>query len=67
MDGNGLGIVTGRDDGVLVLGATRWGGFQNTDEGAFHEFLCWRSGVQVIYVGEPFENDQSPFSMVFKA
>lgn len=53
-------------DGVLVLDVTRWGRFQNTDEGAFHEFLCWRSGVQVIYVGEPFENDLSPFSMVFK-
>jgi DNA invertase Pin-like site-specific DNA recombinase len=53
-------------DGVLVLDVTRWGRFQNTDEGAFHEFICWRSGVQVIYVGEPFENDQSPFSMVFK-
>jgi DNA invertase Pin-like site-specific DNA recombinase len=52
--------------GILVLDVTRWGRFQNTDEGAFHEFLCWRSGVQVIYVGEPFENDQSPFSMVFK-
>lgn len=53
-------------DGVLVLDVTRWGRFQNTDEAAFHEFLCWRSGVQVIYVGEPFENDLSPFSMVFK-
>ncbi|WP_051943800.1 MULTISPECIES: recombinase family protein [Luteibacter] len=53
-------------DGVLVLDVTRWGRFQNTDEAAFHEFMCWRSGIQVIYVGEPFENDQSPFSMVFK-
>lgn len=53
-------------DGVLVLDVTRWGRFQNTDEGAFHEFLCWRSGVHVIYVAEPFENDLSPFSMVFK-
>jgi DNA invertase Pin-like site-specific DNA recombinase len=53
-------------EAVLVLDVTRWGRFQNTDEAAFYEFMCWRSGVQVLYVGESFENDQSPFSLVFK-
>jgi DNA invertase Pin-like site-specific DNA recombinase len=53
-------------DAVLVLDVTRWGRFQNTDEGAFYEFLCWRAGVRVLYVGESFENDQSPFFLVFK-
>jgi len=53
-------------DAVLVLDVTRWGRFQNTDEGAFYEFMCWRAGVRVLYVGESFENDQSPFSLVFK-
>ncbi|KLD78501.1 hypothetical protein Y886_09890, partial [Xanthomonas hyacinthi DSM 19077] len=53
-------------DAVLVLDVSRWGRFQNTDEAAFHEFMCWRAGVQVLYVGESFENDQSPFSLVFK-
>jgi DNA invertase Pin-like site-specific DNA recombinase len=53
-------------DAVLVLDVSRWGRFQNTDEGAFYEFLCWKGGVRVLYVAELFENDQSPFSMVFK-
>ncbi|MDR6935719.1 DNA invertase Pin-like site-specific DNA recombinase [Luteibacter sp. 3190] len=53
-------------DGVLVLDVSRWGRFQNVDEAAFYEFLCWRRGVKVFYVAELFENDGSPFSMVFK-
>lgn len=53
-------------DAVLVLDVSRWGRFQNTDEGAFYEFLCWKGGVRVMYVAEPFANDQSPFSLVFK-
>ncbi|HEY4090419.1 MAG TPA: recombinase family protein [Luteibacter sp.] len=53
-------------DAVLVLDVSRWGRFQNTDEAAFYEFLCWKSGVRVLYVAELFDNDQSPFSMVFK-
>ncbi|WP_213948385.1 recombinase family protein [Luteibacter sp. dw_328] len=53
-------------EAVLVLDVSRWGRFQNTDERAFYEFMCWRAGVQVLYVGESFENDQSPFSLVFK-
>lgn len=53
-------------DGVLVLDVSRWGRFQNVDEAAYYEFLCWRRGVKVFYVAELFENDGSPFSMVFK-
>jgi DNA invertase Pin-like site-specific DNA recombinase len=53
-------------EGVLVLDVSRWGRFQNTDESAYYEFLCWRSGVKVLYVAESFDNSQSPFSMVFK-
>jgi DNA invertase Pin-like site-specific DNA recombinase len=52
--------------GVLVLDVSRWGRFQNTDESAYYEFLCWKAGVQVLYVAESFDNSQSPFSMVFK-
>lgn len=53
-------------DGVLVLDVSRWGRFQNTDESAYYEFLCWKAGVQVLYVAETFENDQTPFALVFK-
>ncbi len=52
--------------GVLVLDVSRWGRFQNIDEAAFYEFVCWQGGVHVLYVAEPFDNDGSPFSMVFK-
>ncbi|MDR6935321.1 recombinase family protein [Luteibacter sp. 3190] len=53
-------------EAVLVLDVSRWGRFQNTDEAAYYEFVCWKAGVQVIYVAEPFANDLSPFSMVVK-
>ena len=51
---------------VLVLDVSRWGRFQNADEGAYYEFLCRMSGVAVRYVDEPFQNDDDPFSGVLK-
>lgn len=51
---------------VLVLDVSRWGRFQNVDEAAYYEFLCWRAGVKVCYVAELFENDGSPFAMIVK-
>ncbi|WP_051938733.1 recombinase family protein [Luteibacter sp. 9135] len=51
---------------ILVLDVSRWGRFQNVDEAAFYEFLCWRAGVRVCYVAELFENDGSPFAMIMK-
>ncbi|QWT22138.1 recombinase family protein [Bacillus sp. NP157] len=51
---------------VLVLDVSRWGRFQNADEAAYYEFLCWRAGVKVCYVAELFENDGSPFAMIVK-
>lgn len=51
---------------VLVLDVSRWGRFQNSDEAAYYEFLCWKAGVRVCYVGELFENDGTPFAMVVK-
>jgi len=51
---------------VLVLDVSRWGRFQNTDESAYYEFLCWKAGIRVLYVGEVFENDHSPLSMIVK-
>ena len=29
---------------ILVLDVTRWGRFQNSDESAYYEFLCFREG-----------------------
>ena len=51
---------------VLVLDVSRWGRFQNTDEAAYHEFVCHMSGVRVVYVAEPFTDDGTPFSAVLK-
>jgi len=51
---------------VLVLDVSRWGRFQNVDESAYYEFLCWKAGVRICYVAELFENDGTPFAMVVK-
>jgi DNA invertase Pin-like site-specific DNA recombinase len=53
-------------DVLLVLDISRWGRFQNTDESAYYEFICWSAGVQVVYCAEPFPNDGSPTSTILK-
>lgn len=52
---------------ILVLDITRWGRFQDADEGAYYEFICRRAGFDVRYVAEQFENDGSMASTVFKS
>ena len=52
---------------ILVYDMSRWGRFQNTDEGAHYEFLCARAGIRVHYCAEPFENDGSPGSDLMKS
>jgi len=52
---------------ILVLDVTRWGRFQDADEGAYYEFKCRRAGYDVRYVAEQFENDGSMASTVFKS
>ena len=42
---------------ILVLDVSRWGRFQDLDQGAHYEFVCRAAGVPVIYCAEPFEND----------
>ena len=51
---------------VLVYDVSRWGRFQNADEGAFYEYACARMGVSVIYCYESFENDGTPFATLIK-
>ncbi len=51
---------------ILVLDVTRWGRFQNADESAYYEYICFRAGVEVQYVAEQFENDGSPVSTIVK-
>jgi DNA invertase Pin-like site-specific DNA recombinase len=54
-------------DVLIVYDVSRWGRFQDIDEGAYYEHLCKRAGLRVVYCGEPFENDGTPLSNVIKA
>ncbi|CAN7648187.1 recombinase family protein [Phenylobacterium sp. LjRoot225] len=51
---------------ILVLDVTRWGRFQDLDQGAHYEFICRAAGVPVIYCVEPFENDGSTKAALIK-
>ncbi len=61
-------IEEGRADfeAVLVYDVSRWGRFQDADEGAVYEYRCRRAGVTVVYCAEPFENDGSISSTIVK-
>ena len=54
-------------ESVLVYDITRWGRFQDIDESGHYEFLCRKAGVNVRYCAEPFENDGTALTAVFKA
>jgi len=51
---------------VLVFDVSRWGRFQDSDEAAHYEFLCKQAGISVHYCTEPFSNDTSLASALFK-
>jgi DNA invertase Pin-like site-specific DNA recombinase len=52
--------------GVLVYDVSRWGRFQDVDQGAHYEFVCREAGVSIIYTAEPFPNDGSLTSAILK-
>ena len=52
---------------ILVYDISRWGRFQDTDESAYHEFVCKSAGVSVHYCAEMFANDGSLPSLIMKA
>lgn len=54
-------------EAVLVFDISRWGRFQNPDQGAHYEFLCAEAGVRVEYCAELFSNDGSLASTVLKS
>lgn len=51
---------------VLVYDVSRWGRFQDTDEGAHYEFVCRQAGVRIEYTAEPFANDGSVVTSLVK-
>jgi DNA invertase Pin-like site-specific DNA recombinase len=52
---------------ILVYDVSRWGRFQDVDEPAYHEHLCRRHGIDVIYCAESFENDGSLIAAMWKS
>ncbi|WP_375463476.1 plasmid partitioning protein RepB C-terminal domain-containing protein [uncultured Methylobacterium sp.] len=52
---------------ILAYDISRWGRFQDADEGAHYEFLCSRAGIQVHYCAEQFDNDGTTSSVLLKA
>ncbi len=52
---------------VLVYDVSRWGRFQDIDESAYSEYACRKSGIDVAYCAEPFDNDGSPLATVLKS
>jgi DNA invertase Pin-like site-specific DNA recombinase len=51
---------------ILVYDVSRWGRFQDADEGTYPEHLCSRAGLRVHYCGEQFDNDGSIGSILLK-
>jgi DNA invertase Pin-like site-specific DNA recombinase len=51
---------------ILVFDVSRWGRFQDLDQGGHYEFLCREAGVQVVYTAEPFRNDGAIGSTIVK-
>ena len=52
---------------ILVYDVSRWGRFQEPDEGAYYEFRCIRAGMTVEYCAEHFPSDNAPMSAVMKS
>jgi hypothetical protein len=61
-------VLAGRRgyDAILVYDVSRWGRFQDLDQGAHYEFVCREAGVDVIYTAEPFAQDGSFASAIMK-
>ncbi len=51
---------------ILVYDVSRWGRFQDADAAAYYEFHCRLNDVQVVYVAESFDNEQTPASVLLK-
>jgi DNA invertase Pin-like site-specific DNA recombinase len=62
-------VVSGNADfdTILVYDVSRWGRFQDADEGAHYEFLCREAGITIQYCAEQFENDGSLSATIIKS
>jgi DNA invertase Pin-like site-specific DNA recombinase len=62
-------VESGRADfsAILVYDVSRWGRFQDADEGAYLEHICTRAGITMHYCAEQFENDGSLSATIIKS
>lgn len=51
---------------LLVDDVSRWGRYQDVDEGAYYDFVCRRGGVEVVYCSESFPEQPVPFVHLLK-
>lgn len=51
---------------IIVYDVSRWGRFQDPDEGAYYEQVCKHAGISVQFCAEQFDNDGSPVSTIIK-
>ena len=54
-------------DALLMLDPSRWGRFQDPDQGACLEFACGKAAIEVHYCAEEIAADEPPLSRVIKA
>lgn len=54
-------------EAILVTDVSRWGRFQDPDEGAHYEFICRRAGISVVYCAEVFDNSGGQASAILKS
>jgi DNA invertase Pin-like site-specific DNA recombinase len=52
---------------ILVYDVSRWGRFQEPDEGAYYECRCFRANITIEYCAEQFPSDNTPMSAVMKS
>jgi DNA invertase Pin-like site-specific DNA recombinase len=53
-------------EAILVYDVSRWGRFQDSDEGAYYEYVCKKAHVVVHFCAEQFDNDGSISSTLLK-
>ena len=62
-------VDSGRTDFslILVYDISRWGRFQDPNEGAYYEYICRRAGIQVTYCTEQFEHNSASAPTIVRA
>ena len=53
-------------DALLMIDRSRWGRFQDPDQGACLEFDCRKAGIEVHYCAEAPDDDEIDVSTMFK-